>query len=396
MGSHARTAAACVLAVPISAIAPRPTATGVGAAVDLSLSAEQEQLVDAFSALYAKESPTERVRAAEPAGFDAELWARLFETGVLEMSVGSPSAGTAQGPQEPAATLLDLALVAEQHGRHLGSAPLVETQVAARLLDRCGTDRASELLHDALRGEALVTLALRPPRAGPLRMVPGGAVADRILFLDGDRLCVAEAAANRSPVANLGSLPVADVDLKTGSEEVEAAPGVPDLYSAALDEWMILTANALVGLGSRALEIGVAYVKERRAFGVPIGSFQAVAQGLADAATAMDGSQLLAREAAWSAGADASRTGELAPMALGFCAESARMSSYRSLHYHGGYGFMLEYDIQLFWRRAKAWPAVWGGPDEAYSLAAARRLAGRTDAPARATTPIGASSSGEV
>ncbi len=44
---------------------------------------------------------------------------------------------------------------------------------------------------------------------------------------------------------------------------------------------------------------------------------------------------------------------------------------------------MLEYDIQLFWRRAKAWPALWGGPDEAYSLAAARRLAGRADAPAR-------------
>jgi alkylation response protein AidB-like acyl-CoA dehydrogenase len=61
--------------------------------VDLSLSAEQEQLVDAFSALYAKASPTERVRAAEPTGFDAELWARLAETGVLEMAVGPPSGG---------------------------------------------------------------------------------------------------------------------------------------------------------------------------------------------------------------------------------------------------------------------------------------------------------------
>ncbi len=360
--------------------------------MDLSLSAEQELLVDAFSALYAKESSTERVRAAEPLGFDAELWARLLETGVLEMSVGSDPGEAESG----AATLLDLALVAEQHGRHLGSAPLVETQVAARLLGRWGSDRASELLRDALRGEALVTLALRPPRAGWLRMVPGGAVADRILFLDGDRLCVVEAAANRSPVANLGSLPVADVELGAAVREVEAAPGAPGLYSAALDEWMILTANALVGMGSRALEIGVAYAKERRAFGVPIGSFQAVAQGLADAATAMDGGQLLAREAAWAADADPSRTGELAPMALGFSAESARMSSYRSLHYHGGYGFMLEYDIQLFWRRAKAWPALWGSPDEAYALAAARRLAGRPDAPAHSLARSGASTRGEV
>lgn len=83
-------------------------------------------------------------------------------------------------------------------------------------------------------------------------------------------------------------------------------------------------------------------------------------------------------------------------MALGFCAESARLSSYRSLHYHGGYGFMLEYDIQLFWRRAKAWPALWGEPDEAYSLAAARRLVGRADVPAPNAPPVGAARRGEV
>ena len=48
--------------------------------------------------------------------------------------------------------------------------------------------------------------------------------------------------------------------------------------------------------------------------------------------------------------------------AFGFSAEAAREASYRSLHYHGGYGFMLEYDIQLYFRRAKAWPAQFGEP----------------------------------
>ena len=95
-------------------------------------------------------------------------------------------------------------------------------------------------------------------------------------------------------------------------------------------------ANALAGLGARSLEIGVDYVKERHAFGVPIGSFQAVAHGLADAATAVDGGVLLAREAAWAAGAEADRASELAALAFGFNAESARQASYRSLHYHGG------------------------------------------------------------
>ena len=60
-------------------------------------------------------------------------------------------------------------------------------------------------------------------------------------------------------------------------------------------------------MGARALEIGVGYVKERRAFDVPIGSFQAVAHGLSDAATGLDGGLLLAREAAWAAHEDPDR-----------------------------------------------------------------------------------------
>ena len=145
-----------------------------------------------------------------------------------------------------------------------------------------------------------------------------------------------------------------------------------------MNEWMILMSGALVGLGARSLEVGVEYVKERKAFGVPIGSFQAVSHGLADAATALDGATLLAREAAWSAEVQPERTPELGPLAFGFCTEAAREASYRSLHYHGGYGFMLEYDIQLYFRRARGWPAQFAEPDVAFGMAAARRLSART------------------
>ena len=53
---------------------------------------------------------------------------------------------------------------------------------------------------------------------------------------------------------------------------------------------------------------------------------------------------------------------ELACLSCGFSSEAAREASYRSLHYHGGYGFMVEFDIQLYFRRARAWPAVFGDP----------------------------------
>ena len=83
---------------------------------------------------------------------------------------------------------------------------------------------------------------------------------------------------------------------------------------------------------------------------------------------------LLAREAAWAASAESSRFPGLAAMACAFAAESARQASYRSLHYHGGYGFMLEYDIQLYFRRAKAWPAQFAEPAVLYARAEDHRL----------------------
>jgi alkylation response protein AidB-like acyl-CoA dehydrogenase len=202
-------------------------------------------------------------------------------------------------------------------------------------------------------------------------------VADAVVFVDDDRLLLMEIASDRSAVSNLGSMPVAD--LTVGSEVVELAVGavVHSLFELACDEWLVLMANALAGIGARSLDIGVDYVKERRAFGVPVGSFQSIAHGLADAATAVDGSILLAREAAWAAAGDPQRSSELAALAFGFCAESARQASYRSLHYHGGYGCMLEYDIQLYFRRAKAWPAQFIEPSSAYARAAACRLSGK-------------------
>jgi alkylation response protein AidB-like acyl-CoA dehydrogenase len=336
--------------------------------MDLNLSEEQQQLVEAFMALYAKESPTERVRAAEPLGHDDELWNRLKDNGALEMAVDEGAGGWG-------ASLLDLALVAEQHGRYLGSAPLIEAQVAARLLARLGSDAARSVLEPALAGSRLITIALHPPLGGALGLVPAGAVADEVLFFDGDKVLHAPVGDDRTRVANIGSLPLADFGVPGTAVELASGYEAQRAFDRACNDWMVLMASALVGVGSRSIEIGVEYVKERKAFGVPIGSFQAVSHGLADAATAVQGSTLLSREAAWSAEVEPERTPELAALAFGFSAESAREASYRSLHYHGGYGFMVEYDIQLFWRRAKAWPAQYVEPDLAFGRAAAHRLA---------------------
>jgi alkylation response protein AidB-like acyl-CoA dehydrogenase len=97
---------------------------------------------------------------------------------------------------------------------------------------------------------------------------------------------------------------------------------------------------------------------------VPIGSFQSIQHTLADAKVGIDGAQLLAYKANWAFTEQPACAAELATMALLFAAEQARVTSERGLHFHGGYGVMVEYDIQLFYRRAKGWALVLGNARE--------------------------------
>ena len=95
---------------------------------------------------------------------------------------------------------------------------------------------------------------------------------------------------------------------------------------------------------------------------MPIGSFQAVQHRLADLATALDGAALLAAKAVWALDAGDAAAATLPAMAFSFCGETAQAVAAAALHYHGGYGFMEEYDIQLYFRRAKAARLVLGDP----------------------------------
>jgi alkylation response protein AidB-like acyl-CoA dehydrogenase len=322
--------------------------------MDLSLSSEQRQLVDSFSALFARESSPERVRAAEPVGFDRRLWDALVETGVVEMAVDEDHDGWG-------ATELELALVAEQYGRAVASAPVIETQVAARVLSRCGNDAAAAL-SQAMSGEKVVTFAPRIGMGGRLALMPAGAVADAVVAYSDDRLILVRLTDDRRPIENLASMPLADI--RIGEAVVELADGTDAkrLYSDALDTWLTLTAVALVGIAARAVEMGVDYAKQRHAFGTPIGAFQAVSHPLADCATAVDGARLLGYEAACAIADEPGRASELAAMAFAFAYESARDATHRSLHFHGGYGFGMEQDIQLYYRRARGWAMVYGEP----------------------------------
>jgi alkylation response protein AidB-like acyl-CoA dehydrogenase len=328
--------------------------------VDLRPTDEQAAVIDVFAALGERWCSTEEVRRHEELGFSPELWARVVATGAPGMAVPSTFGGADAG-------LLDLALAVEQLGRRLAPVPLVEHAVAARLLARLV---APEQMPEGLvEGAAIATVALRPAIGHLARLVPAGAVARHVVARDGDELVLATSDPPEVAVTNLGSAPLADRAVGGAPPQrlvLASGPDAPAGHDAARTEWRVLTAASLVGLGAQALEIGREYVSERHQFGVPIGSFQAIQHGLADCKVGMDGARLLARKAAWAVDHELPEGSELASMAFLFAAEQAQATATHVLHCHGGYGFMEEYDIQLYYRRAKAWALVLDEPAREY------------------------------
>jgi alkylation response protein AidB-like acyl-CoA dehydrogenase len=225
-------------------------------------------------------------------------------------------------------------------------------------------------------GETIASLALRPAIDGAWWLVPAGSVAGLTIGLDGDELVVVESAPPATGPRNHAAQALADRPTAGPRTVLASGQAARVAFDRALNEWKTLTAAALVGIGDQSLQMALDYVRTRIQFGRPIGAFQAVQQSLADLPILVDGGRLLAHKAAWAGDNEAagnkgrvdiddndnSDFAVLAGMAFVFNADGAAHATDRALHFHGGYGFAEEYDIQLFYRRARGWALVYDDP----------------------------------
>jgi alkylation response protein AidB-like acyl-CoA dehydrogenase len=146
-------------------------------------------------------------------------------------------------------------------------------------------------------------------------------------------------------------------------QHVSAATGerIGDLPAAARIARFADLADAarIVGAGQGLLQYGVAYARERHQFGKPIGGYQGVAHRLADAATLLDAADLLVRKAAFTAlpesGGDGAPSSVFATMVRAKAVEAARFVATTVHQVFGGYGFAMDYDVQLYSRRLRSW-----------------------------------------
>ena len=142
------------------------------------------------------------------------------------------------------------------------------------------------------------------------------------------------------------------------AERVGNAGSGWDTWHDTMLDGIILQAALAAGGASYALEITVQYAKDRQQFDKPLGAFQALSHYMADASTTVDGGKTLAYQAAWARATGRSVT-RLAPMAKLFCCDTFRDVTAMAQQIHGGMGFTVDYDVQLYFRRAKQLQISW-------------------------------------
>jgi len=309
---------------------------------------------DAVRDLLDKECTPATVRAAcdAPAGdLDRGVWDRLAEMGVLATLV--PEAADGLGLDERA-----LVLVLEEAGRAGLPHPVVETAaVAAPLLAGDGSGPGPAGAADA-HGLGMVASDLGGPH------VVCAADADWLLLRDpvtGALHVVDPAATVLTPVPTVDrGRRAATVDWQPAPETVVADD--PAAVALALDRGAFGAAALLVGLGQRMLDLTVAYVTERRQFGVPIGSFQAVKHHLADALKELAFARPAVYRAAHSLATGADTRARDVSMAKAMASDAACFVGRQALQCHGAIGYTVEHDLQLYLKRTWALARSWGDP----------------------------------
>jgi alkylation response protein AidB-like acyl-CoA dehydrogenase len=361
--------------------------------VDLDLSPEQEMLRDTVRGVCQQHAPLTVVRELEddPVGYAEKLWAQLAGIDLCGLLLPDEHGGAGM-------SMLDAVIVYEELGRALAPVPhFVSTVISGGALARAGREeQRAEWLPRIAAGEVIVSPAwLEPERGfgpagvqlraepdsadgyrlnGTKRHVAFAAAADRLLVVartgDGATdigLFFVDPNAHGVTLTQQHSL-ASDTQYQVdfhdiavpAADRVGDGPGWEAWDATMLDGVILLAAQAIGGAGY-ALDITVEYAKQRHQFDKPLGAFQAIAHYLADAATTVDGGRTLVYEAGWAhtVGRPVDR---LAPMAKLFACQTYRDVTAMAQQVFGGLGFTVDYDIQLYFRRAKQLQLSWWDP----------------------------------
>jgi len=158
--------------------------------------------------------------------------------------------------------------------------------------------------------------------------------------------------------------PVGSIDPTRSTATVSAAPDAGEELegdvAAGVDRALVAISSELVGVCDRALQMTVAYVAERKQFGVPVGSYQAVSHRCAEMLLDTEKARATTAFAAWTADADPDQLPAAAAMAKAAASDAGREVTASAIQAHGGIGFTWEADVHWLYKRAQLDAALLG------------------------------------
>ena len=348
--------------------------------MDLSLSEEQQSIADLAAQILTDKLPPARLREIEsdPAGrwFADDVWNELAKADLLGICLPESVGGGGYG-------FLEACLLLEQQGRTVAPLPLLATLVLGALpIARFGTTGQQQaLLPGVIDGSTILTAALNETGEYVVPDVPATtAAADGDTWkLDGEKILVPAAhlaARILVPARTDAGVGVFLVDPTASGVELERNEAISDepLFTVRLRgaageplgdahrgdeivEWIAQRAIAglcsvQTGVCEAALRLTATYASEREQFGAKIGTFQAVAQRLADAYIDTEGIRLTALQAAWLLAQDVPAADEV-HIAKFWAAFGGDRVVHAAQHVHGGVGMDLDYPVHRYFRWSK-------------------------------------------
>lgn len=360
------------------------------------LSPDLIEFRDSLRKFFAERYPTAVMRAhlvregeSDPAWSDDDtrIWAGLGELGVFAASVAEAQGGLGLG-------LLSLQLILEEAGRCLFSPPLLETLgLSLPALTQLTTpDAQAPLIASIIAGEARCSFAFqalfdeaRPKSgiSGTASFVPSAHNVSKLLLpvteADGSTaLYLLDLSKAQKGKVSFELTPTLDLSRRYSMLSFKKAEAVKvsaaKISAAAWDELRNVIRIALVaemvGAADRVMEMTIDFVKTRKQFGRPIGSFQAIQHKLATAVVDLEQVRALSRFAAWAYDNDRKQFALSAGAAKALANVVIPRICEDALQAHGGIGFTAEYDLHLYLRRAKVNALLGCGAGESFDLVA--------------------------
>ena len=345
---------------------------------------QELEVQQAVAEFLMRECPPATVRLSEEGyiGHSPQLWTKFADLGWLTLCLAEDVGG--QG-----LPLSYLGLLLEQVGQVIAPMPVLGTMVSALVIDRYASTPQRALLNQVGTGELILSYAVTEASgvwseariamtgqregddivlSGTKHFVDNFAVSGRVLVafrqMDPrsgtselsailvDTRAAGISATQLHPMAKDGEYTVwfDKVRVPVGQLLGGGARAVHDLMNYAA----IFTVSQMQGAARQAMLLAVDHVNNREAFGQPIGAFQAIQHMAADMMNAVDGSQLLAREAIWRLGRGLPADAEIS-QAKSFANEQCLKVCRSAQQMFGGMGFITVCDINLWFRRVASW-----------------------------------------